>query len=272
MKLNKVPARTGLTWIGLGFQTFRRQPFALGGIFFLCFGLSQVLQLLPIVGTVSSLVLAPALQLGMFSAARRAVQGEFPMPSTAFEGLAAGPGRRHMLVLGAMFATIMILLVLFLQLIVPMGEINVAADAESTVPPEVMAEAVLQAINPVAVLLFTVLSLLIYLAFFHAPALTHWHGVPPVKSLFFSVTALWANAGAVMVFLLAWAGIGLLAVGMSLQFGLLLGGKAGASSFVAVSMLMLAAVFSISSYFCYRDSFIADTTAQPLPDAGNDPT
>jgi len=35
MKLNIVPARTGITWVKLGIQTFFKQPLALAGLFFL---------------------------------------------------------------------------------------------------------------------------------------------------------------------------------------------------------------------------------------------
>ena len=45
------------------------------------------------------------------------------------------------------------------------------------------------------------------LAFWHAPALVHWHRVPPVKSLFFSVVACFKNFGALTVFGLVWIGV-----------------------------------------------------------------
>ena len=34
VKLNIVPARTGLQWVKLGIRTFLRQPLALAGLFF----------------------------------------------------------------------------------------------------------------------------------------------------------------------------------------------------------------------------------------------
>ncbi len=45
------------------------------------------------------------------------------------------------------------------------------------------------------------------LAFWHAPALVHWHGVPPAKSLFFSFVACFKNFGALFVFGLVWVGV-----------------------------------------------------------------
>ena len=55
----------------------------------------------------------------------------------------------------------------------------------------------------VAMALYLPLSLL----FWHAPGLVHWHGVPPVKSLFFSLVACVRNFGAFVVFGLAWFGV-----------------------------------------------------------------
>ena len=58
------------------------------------------------------------------------------------------------------------------------------------------------------------LSMLLYLPlsllFWHAPGLVHWHGVPPVKALFFSIVACMRNFGAFLVYGLGWLGVFLL--------------------------------------------------------------
>jgi hypothetical protein len=58
----------------------------------------------------------------------------------------------------------------------------------------------------VAMALYLPLSLL----FWHAPALVHWHGVPPLKSLFFSLWPACATVKAFTLFGLAWVGVFLL--------------------------------------------------------------
>ena len=66
----------------------------------------------------------------------------------------------------------------------------------------------------------------LFLMFWHAPALVHWHGVSPVKSLFFSVVACLNNFGAFLTYGLAWLVVFL---GVGSVFGLvgaLLGGPA----------------------------------------------
>src|SRR5690606_37732929 len=45
------------------------------------------------------------------------------------------------------------------------------------------------------------------LAFWHAPALVHWHQVTPGKSLFFSFVACIRNFAAMAMFGLSWVGI-----------------------------------------------------------------
>src|SRR5206468_5988853 len=92
------------------------------------------------------------------------------------------------------------------------------------------------------------------LAFWHAPALVHWHGVGPVKSLFFSFVACVRNARAFLVYALAWAGVILAIVAASVLAGLvspwLSGVVFGATSTIATIS------FYISIYFTFRDSFL----------------
>ena len=47
----------------------------------------------------------------------------------------------------------------------------------------------------------------LFLMFWHAPALVHWHGVSPVKSLFFSLVACLKNFGAYLVYGLGWLAV-----------------------------------------------------------------
>src|SRR6201999_4116664 len=59
----------------------------------------------------------------------------------------------------------------------------------------------------VALWITMALSLPLSLAFWHAPALVHWHHVPPAKSLFFSFVACFKNFGALTVFGLVWVAV-----------------------------------------------------------------
>mgnify|MGYP003346859035 CR=1 FL=1 len=102
-----------------------------------------------------------------------------------------------------------------------------------------------------ALLLYLPLSAL----FWHAPALVYWHGVPAVKSLFFSLTACVANWKALTVYMLSWTAL-YAGVGLALMVaGSLVGGSEGVGLAVVPIMLMFTAMFFCSVYFTYRDSF-----------------
>ena len=105
MKLHLVPARAGLQWVKLGVKTFFRQPLAMSGLFFMFMATVSVLSLIPLLGTLVSMVLVPVATLGLMAATREATQGRFPMPSTLISGLrGTSVQTRNMLILGAMYA------------------------------------------------------------------------------------------------------------------------------------------------------------------------
>jgi len=93
----------------------------------------------------------------------------------------------------------------------------------------------------------------------------HWHGVAPVKSLFFSAVACFRNLGAMLAYGASWLAV-FLVVGFAFSsVGLMLGGIAVARSVMMPTVLLLVAMFSTSLYFTFRDSFQADEPAEPQP-------
>jgi hypothetical protein len=91
----------------------------------------------------------------------------------------------------------------------------------------------------------------------------HWHGVAPVKSLFFSFVACMRNFWAFAVYGLVWMGVFLgFGVTMAAIAGLL--GNAGilAATLYPAAMLM-AATFFTSIYFTFVDSFAFDSGENP---------
>lgn len=254
MKLNTVPARTGLLWVRLGMRTFFRQPLALGGLFFMFMGLVSLLSAIPVLGSAIALALVPAASLGLMAAAREADAGRFPMPLTLVTAFRQGPQRgQAMLVLGGIYAGILLLLMLLAAVL--------GGDA-ATPPPsgEMTPEAMRAALADGALWWLLLLYLPVMASFWHAPALLHWHGVSPVKALFFSLLACWANKGALLVFMLGWMGV-MLVVGLVLS---LLAGLLGSTTALQVVLyplvLLLAAMFNTSLYFSFRDSFSDDAT------------
>ena len=59
MKLNIVPARTGVQWARQGITVFWRQPMALAALFFMTMAAMSLATLLPLVGPAVALALLP---------------------------------------------------------------------------------------------------------------------------------------------------------------------------------------------------------------------
>ncbi|WP_332739884.1 BPSS1780 family membrane protein [Hydrogenophaga sp.] len=258
MKLHLVPARTGLQWVKLGMKTFFRQPLAMSGLFFMFMATVSVLSLIPLLGTVISLALVPAATLGLMAATREAMHGRFPMPSTLISGLRGTPVQtRNMLILGALYAA---------GLLLVLGVATLFA-GEATPPPdanaEVTADVVRASLANQGLLAGLVVYLPVLMAFWHAPALVHWHGVSPGKSLFFSFMACWGNKGAMLMYSLGWVGVFMLVGLLMSLLGALLGGAAALNIVLYPAVLFMASMFHTSIYFTFVDSF--ESTEQPVP-------
>ena len=251
MKLKIVPPRTGIQWVKSGVLTFFRQPLALSGLFFMFVAVMSVVSLLPVLGAVLGLCLIPGATLGLMAASREALNGRFPMPTvlaTAFRAGSAQAGA--MLVLGALYA-VAILAVMGLSALFDGGRMASLMLLGGPVTAEL-----LQAPGvATAVWVMTALYLPVSLMFWHAPALVHWHGLSPVKSLFFSAVACWRNLGAFTLYGLCWMAVMMsvaLVVGM---VALLLGSPEFGQMGMLPAMLLVMAMFFTSFYFTFQDCF-----------------
>ena len=254
MKLNIVPARTGILWVRLGIRTFWRQPIAMTGLFFMFMALMSISSLLPYVGGFVALMLLPAATLGLMAAAREAFLGKFPMPTVLVSAFRAGQQRKKdMLVLGVLYA-ISFLVVMGLSALIDGGEFARLYLMGGSFTRETLMRDDFQAAMWLATLLYLPLSAL----FWHAPALIHWHGVSPVKSLFFSAMACLGNWRAFLVYLLTWLGV-FAAVGLGVTVVAAVTDNAELVSVMLLPlMLLMAAMFFTSSYFSFHDSFVTD--------------
>lgn len=255
MKLNIVPARTGMTWVQLGIRSFWRQPMALAALFFMTMAAMSLASLVPLVGTVIALALLPSATLAMMVAAAEATQGRFPTPALLLVAFRTGQHRlRAMLSLGALYA-VGFLAVMGISALVDDGQFARVYLGGAPMTREIAQSGDFQAAMWLSLMLYVPLSLL----FWHAPGLVHWHGVPPVKALFFSIVACLRNFGAFTVYGFAWTGVFLgagilvsVVVTLLAVFGL---GTGIAGGIMVGTALMLAAMFFSSVVFTFRDCF-----------------
>lgn len=280
MKLHIVPARTGLDWVKSGIRVFWRQPLAMASLFFMTMAAMSLASLVPLVGPALALALLPASTLVMMVAAAEALEGRFPTPAVMLKALRTGRDRlRDMAVLGALYA-VGFLAVMALSALFDGGQFAMVYLGGEPMTPEIAEDPRFQTALWVSLALYLPLSLL----FWHAPGLVHWHGVPPVKSLFFSIVACVRNMGAFTVYGLGWLGVFLLGgvlislvASLFAAMGLLGAGAApGLVGSLMVGMAMvMAAMFFSSVVFSFRDCFEppekrvppAEATAWAPPDS-----
>src|SRR5687767_9900275 len=245
MKLNIVPARTGIQWVKLGIQTFAKQPLALAGLFFMYMTAVIVVAMVPVIGVLIGGMLVPAATLGLMAATEEATKGRFPMPSVLISAFRAGRQRvRAMLLLGVIYTVC---------------SVAVTGLASMLAGGAPAAEGEIDSVALLALALHTPL----FLMFWHAPALVHWHGVAPAKSLFFSAVACLRNFGAMTVFALVWLAVFVGVVAFVGMVGGLIGGTPLVRAMLMPTALLLAAMSSTSLYFTFRDSFAAGDTPDP---------
>ncbi len=259
MKLNIVPARTGVQWVQLGIRTFFKQPLALTGLFFMFIAVMTVVSMLPYVGSALVLGLLPAATLGFMAATQETSKGKFPMPWILASALRAGRQEsRAILLLGALYA-VSFLCIMGVSALVDGGQFARFYLNGGAITREILDQGDFQGAMWLAMGLNLPLSLL----FWHAPALVHWHGIPPVKALFFSFIACMRNLGAYLVFGLIWffAFVFVLVLTIS-AVTLIASAEAAASAVMPAAMLMMALFFS-SLYFTFADSFIATPPEAP---------
>jgi hypothetical protein len=239
-------------WVKQGIRTFFKQPLALAGLFFMYMAVVILVGQLPYVGVVIAGLLVPAATLGLMAASAEATRGRFPMPSVLVSAFRAGHQRgRSMLVLGAIYTVGSVLAT---------GLASLLAGPPAATPGQVDG----------ATLVALLLHAPLFVMFWHAPALVHWHGVTPVKSLFFSAVACLRNIGALLVYGLAWVGVFLgVGTGVGLLGGLI-GGEGAAKAAMMPAALLMAAMFTTSIFFTFQDSFSAGDDADSAAPADKD--
>lgn len=253
MKLNLLPAQTGLTWVKLGVTTFFKQPLALSGLFLMFMVLVSLVSMVPYIGSGLAIAILPAATLGLMAASREVSEGRFPMPTLLFIALRGTPtSQRGLALLGVSYAMSMMGVVGLVSLAdggafahVYMGESELSTDA------------IKSADFQRGMLLFMMLYLPLSMLFWHAPALVHWHGVPVLKSLVFSFIACLRNWSAWLSYSLGWFGLILLVTQTVVLLVASLLGATVAALVLTPVVLTLGVMFLASMYYTVRDSFAA---------------
>lgn len=261
MKLHIVPAQTGLQWVKLGVQTFWRQPMALTALLFISMAAVSLMGMFPIIGPYLALVLMPCVFLVMMLGAAEAHHDRTPRPSLVAAPFRSGKSRTQALAILGVFYTVGIVAIAALTALFDDGTLAKLSLGNEPMTPE-LAEAIVQQPGFQVALwtgfaLYNILAMLMW----HAPALVHWHGVSPVKAVFFSVIACVRNFRAFFMYALGWMGLAI-AAGLALSLvTVLLSALLGSAVALAVNILTimlgmgLVTMFLTSAVFTFRDCF-----------------
>lgn len=257
MQARQLPARHGVLWLLAGLQLFRRSPPLLTALTFAYLFVVLFLNLLPLIGPFLLPLALPALT-AIVANGVRALEQDRPVTKLALlQGLAAN--RIGLVRLGGL-QLVGSVVILALSVLIEGGP-KTLGSFEDADPAELVAM--------LARLL--VVAAPVLMAFWFAPLLAAWDGVPALKSVFFSLVASLRNWRAFVVYALAAAAAGIVVPGLILIV-------AGSISpillnvlSVALRMLLvfvMAPVLMASVYLSYRDVFHGVETEVPsAPDA-----
>lgn len=257
MQARQLPARHGVAWLLAGFQLFRRSPPLLTALTFAYLFGVLFLNLLPLVGPFLLPLALPALNAIVANGVRALEQGRPATKVALLHGLAAN--RIGLLRLGGLHL-LGSLAILALSLVIEGGPQSLGR-LEDANPTEMLAM--------LGRLLLIAAPVL--MAFWFAPLLVAWNGVPALKSVFFSFVAVIRNWRAFAVYGLAVAVIGIVIPGLVL---LVVGSISPTLlNIISVALRMvlvfvMAPVLMASVYLSYRDVFhVAAVPAREEPPA-----
>lgn len=271
IRLRSPPPAAGLSWIRRGFRTFWRRPLGFVGLYLFVMACLIVSMMVPPAVALVAMTLLPLLSLG-FMLGTEDVLNDLPLRPTVFwTPLLMGPvARRSLLTIGFVYLAASLMLVFFADFI-DGGEARRWMEALMTprtdgkmpeVPP-------LSGIGSVVLMFKTFGIGLVSVPLWHAPALVHWGRQRAAQAMFSSIVAIWRTRGAFAVFGLGW---------LSVLFGFALITAVGAAIFGAVAMSLVAmtclialtAIFYVSIWFCFADTFeISSSAAQDAPGAAD---
>lgn len=241
MQAQRLPARQGLVWVIAGFRLFRANPPLLTLIAFAYLLILTFMLILPFgLGGVLFPLLQPTLMLAIANGCRGVATQSRGGPAPDF---AAGIRNRQrpLLQLGALQLLGSLLVIMFTVLIGQMPDPKKPTDMLPFLA------------------LVAALSSPLLLAFWFAPLLTGWDGVPALKSTFFSLVAGLRNWRAFIVYALVLSAITVIPA-LLVQFALQVSANFGQfllKIMEALTLVLLLPVFLASSYVSYRDVFLA---------------
>lgn len=256
-----VPAINGWLWLKRGFGFFGRAPLAWILIAVSYWVLVSLVGILPYLGLVAVMLATPAIAVSFMTMCRELEHGrplELPLLFAGFRR-----NLRVLLTLGGIYLVAIVLILAASQLFD--GGLLMRWMLLGRAPPRDEASGDAMALAAVAAF---ALFVPVVLAFWFAPALAAWHGMPAGKALFFSFFASVRNWRAFVVYGITVAAVAGLLPGLAFA-ALAVATKGSHGAQALMSMLALVMVVTLlptlyaSFYASYRDVFAAGAADEP---------
>lgn len=248
--MNNITAATGWMWVKEGFAIFRMQPAQFMMLFIGYLLAMLIIGILPIVGQLVPLWLAPTFSM-IFMIASYQVERDGRMQTAELrEHLASSPFRK-LLLLGLLYLLA--------------GGLAIAASSfvDGGFFLKTMlgqAEATPEAIRQSNMMVSMIAAGLFYLpaamAFWFAAPLIVWQGMPVFKAIFYSFFAVFHAGRAFLIYAACWIVIGILLPSLlTIVLALLIGRGPAVMIFMFILSILLTVVMYCSFYPTYRDVF-----------------
>lgn len=252
MQALTLPAAQGWRWLTHGFAIYRKNHLMLTFLVISYWMLMALVNVVPVIGTVVTTLCIPAFSVSLMNACRSIDRGTALGPQLLFSGFQNN--LRSLLILGAIYLATTVG-ILGLASLADDGALMALMLAGQKPDEEVMTGGSLLLAAQIALLLMCP----VMMAYWYAPVLAGWHGLPPAKALFFSFVACLRNWRAFLVYSLA---IGVVAtLGPGVVLGILAALLPSGAALLTVLMtvliiLVLAPTLFASFYVSYRDVFV----------------
>lgn len=248
--MEKLPASTGWLWVKEGFALFRKQPAEVSTLFLAYMFLMLAVGIIPLLGQVLPLILAPVFSMAFMQACLQIEQGKKVYPNLLLTGFRSS-ALPSLLKLGVLYVIAAVIAIaasalidggVFLQIVRGKQELDEQTIREANLSLSMMFAAAVYA--PAA------------MAFWYAAPLVMWQRMGVGKAVFYSFFAVWRHLAAFTVYGLAWILIGVfLPAIVSALIAMVLGNALIVMVALMTLSLVLTAVMYCSFYATYTRVF-----------------
>ena len=248
MQARIVEARRGAAWLVDGWRLFRAAPLGWLAMVFAYWIIMTLASVVPFIGVAAASIMVPAFSVGFMAAARAASRRGPVELRLLFDGFRHHP--KSQLVLGVVYLMCLGTLLSVTTLADDGALASWMLTGRRPAEDALQSDDFLQALA-VAALLYTP----VLMAFWFAPPLAAWHGVGPIKALFFSFVACLLNWRPFLVYG-AFSALVVVVLPLAVLLTLMLASlKIAAMSLVFPVLLVLLPTLFASFYASYRDVF-----------------